>query len=1452
MKLKIDAKIINDEIDTIYELIYNNYISNNKIKNILSLDKKKINSNLLEYTNKLLKNINKEKLEKILNNNKNIIKIEDIIKKYIIYTFFLFISFYLNDNEFKNMIISLQNLDVKEKIIDNNIITSKIISINEIIIKFKYIINLYNDNKEKFNIEIKNINYKNIIEFIDNYWSFIEAKMKFFYGNSIEVLKNCIKLILINLIYINEDIKDIYLILEDNDNNVYSYIDIIIPIHNVIDPNLITSVLTLEEKNIIYISNNFIELLSDKQSVNTTNPKINKMFENKLFFPLMNDFVRYNKDDITYSDKSEKITKLRYIIEETNNYKNLYNLNDKQKKNIEKNIYKKYFYLNPYIYNEMEEINIIRKLYLQGKRVLYNNPYILDLYEIRKYSFINFNTPGMKIKFNNTISAVRYVNIEHLQYRINHKYLKNLNVRVCSKDEESNVFGLIFTKNYNKLSINNFYNLKDITNSLIDGIEHFLKNDNKSFYWIFDKNDYKNIGNIENFYNINNETDSYKAIFYNIYEYYEKYIYNLIIKKLELLNVKNLHYIYKSISNVQNKYFNIEEYIFNNNLYKKVYYDILNTTNDINDNNISIIHGIKNFIKLPYIKNKKKNKNKVILSNKKIKKINYNIECQHHVDFREYSRYKKKNEMKYSENIYNFIQKYGYLNKLNEYCCRSCHELLKISRNVYNVYSGDGYEGINININSVANLMDDPRYKNIGSVISFIDKLIDKISLVINYSIYFGTESNKIFERRNLTKNILEIIIKNYSIYLANTKKKIKINYNKIYNLSEQFNEFYLFKLDNDIFKYKSNDDDKYKRYKSNNIILYIFFLLIVNLNKYQIYNLAINIIGNYILFQKYGFKLFDNINININTAKDKENITKYPLLCYIIFYFACMLINYNIYTFDDDNKKFSLEKVKIIINTIINILVFITDNINNFIHNNFSYLFYFKLNTLYTDNNILKKIKQIQDTTIKVNKNKNTLYINKKNFITIPLDGKFKQIKILYNPNIKLSKFNFIYIYTNTTLYNNNNLDIKELYNKFLNELNNNIVKHYNIKIKIRQNTLTDNQVKQINKEEYDKIINLYNKIKNKNIYDSYINNNIFINKYNNNINKLQNINILRYNKINLDIFINYLTKLYGSYFYINKKKISIVYDVYKLNFDMNGNYFKNNIDISEKAILIYKTHEFFKQDTYMFPYENYKLYFNLYTNEYIGFKDKDKYYKNTKQRILKVEYSIKNIILLMGFGTKYYNIENEINDNNLYNLLKNRNNKFKNLINYFIKKINISKYTSDSVIYNLYNNNIKFIFNNFLLYYENNKIDYKYNYKLINDKYIDVLDFLENNNTNILIYFYLELIINLISNNKILSEFIKILHSTFNSSIERNNTLNIIFYKKTLLFDEINDYNDSDNINSDYYNEVDTNLTEEEIKNNYNDALDYKESMDSIDVETGDDGDDEVLFKNSDSSFS
>ena len=106
-------------------MIYNNYISNNKIRNILSLDKKIINSNLLEYTNKLLKHINKEKLEKILNNNKNIIKIEDIIKKYIIYSFFLFISFYLNENEFKNMIISLQNLDVKEKIIDNNIITSK-------------------------------------------------------------------------------------------------------------------------------------------------------------------------------------------------------------------------------------------------------------------------------------------------------------------------------------------------------------------------------------------------------------------------------------------------------------------------------------------------------------------------------------------------------------------------------------------------------------------------------------------------------------------------------------------------------------------------------------------------------------------------------------------------------------------------------------------------------------------------------------------------------------------------------------------------------------------------------------------------------------------------------------------------------------------------------------------------------------------------------------------------------------------------------------------------------------------------------------------------------------------------------------------------------------------------------------------------------------------------------
>merc|ERR1711998_392855 len=74
----------------------------------------------------------------------------------------------------------------------------------------------------------------------------------------------------------------------------------------------------------------------------------------------------------------------------------------------------------------------------------------------------------------------------------------------------------------------------------------------------------------------------------------------------------------------------------------------------------------------------------------------------------------------------------------------------------------------------------------------------------------------------------------------------------KKYGISNILSNFFLFKLEDNIFKYSSSDIDKYKIIKQNNIICYIFFLLLININTTQILQFSFDKMCNYFLFDKY------------------------------------------------------------------------------------------------------------------------------------------------------------------------------------------------------------------------------------------------------------------------------------------------------------------------------------------------------------------------------------------------------------------------------------------------------------------------------------------------------------------------------------------------------------------------------------------------------------------------
>ena len=67
-----------------------------------------------------------------------------------------------------------------------------------------------------------------------------------------------------------------------------------------------------------------------------------------------------------------------------------------------------------------------------------------------------------------------------------------------------------------------------------------------------------------------------------------------------------------------------------------------------------------------------------------------------------------------------------------------------------------------------------------------------------------------------------------------------------------------------------------------------MIFLLITEINTGQIINLKDDRKCNYLFYSKIGQQLFDGLYLRLN-QKEKTQIYKMPLLCYVIYYFSCI-----------------------------------------------------------------------------------------------------------------------------------------------------------------------------------------------------------------------------------------------------------------------------------------------------------------------------------------------------------------------------------------------------------------------------------------------------------------------------------------------------------------------------------------------------------------------------------
>ena len=985
-----------------------------------------INKILDNFSNK----INQQELKEIVYDEDSIFTVIEIIKRYLAYYIFLYIGFFYKgkfDTYINNIIEFSKNqgtYNFKIENFFNSENNSNLIKFYELITNILVILD--SDKSKKL---VDNEKYKSAFEFLNGLGEeFVNNVFKLdkLDNNKKIQANNIIKTLIITEIYLKQEKKDIYMILENavQNKNEFTFIDIIIPKEDFIDYNLIESSLSIEDVEKGLVSEIYELLLEnkdiEKRREKSLNDKILELINNKILIPISEDFLLYHKDTEKYDkstskeeqqkQKQKEQTKIKYIVTKIEKvseyYSKVVKKNKELKKETEKLFYQPLHDRLGVLINNTEEIRIINKLINVGAKNLETNEYLHDLEIYRQYPYVNFkefNKYGFNLNLNKTIDIVRYTTFNDID---NNKYNKHLQLRVGSDNTSVNIVGFIINNRRHNLhcligndlndirdvsfktkqSVNYIKNGYDGTLKLINHI--YFKENNKVpiIYWLFDIN--KDTIKLETYDQTSKltEQDNIKLIVSKLYDDIMDMTYNKIINKLEKTKKKlTIDKFKKLIEQYENKIFKIpKESNFYINLENIYYTNKYFKTEKKYDTKEDIFYGLSGeIIELPSVpKNKKKPITTIKISQfedlDRTKDLDDNEEiigaiCQHNITWDNITQIRKTNPNDFINLLHEFIRKYVIESKENEYVCKSCGTLLDIKNFIPGgSYNEDGqfvsfYTPIDVPLETM------PQYEKYKTTIINIDKLVERVANITNAQFLIGKSYIVRIAIKRIVKDIIDLLLIHNDLMRESYRDRNEKIINK-YGINKDLTNFFIFPLDNSIFTYSSKEKDYYKPIKRNNILLYVVFLILIEYSETQILFASGDKTCNYYLYSKYGRNLFDNIKILKNINGETVSILEYESLCYMIFYYSCLITKYNLWSSETEDKlkdkKFNPIIQKKIIHSLIdliNSIIEVYSKVGNkhSVYEIVSIKFFQRLTSVYKKTDILDKIKAREEGKI-------------------------------------------------------------------------------------------------------------------------------------------------------------------------------------------------------------------------------------------------------------------------------------------------------------------------------------------------------------------------------------------------------------------------------------------------------------------------------------------------------
>lgn len=1334
---------IDELIDELINDFYLSEILNNKVfyKIIQDNDfvkyQKEINDIMIKYTSE---RINMEKIRQNIKNNMGVYQLIESIKRYIAFYLFMTIGFFFTgkSDAFINNIIEFtkNQVNYNYKIYDffNSNSNSLLIQFYNLIVNILTILNA--DQAKIDKIKLKSEFTETIVflnklggEYINSFFKLKNNQVGF-------QCHNIVKTIILKYLY-NEDKKDFFKILEQTEINEgeYMFIDVVVSTKKIVDYSLIekileSSIINKSRRYLPYYLWNFLVEYEEKKikPPMSTDEKILKLINNGLIVPIVDDFLLFHKDTEKYDKnidetkiKKKEDTKIKYIINKLDRVKLFYSEQIKNDK-VQRSEIKKFFYGNllnrkAVLINIRENINIINKHIELKKYTTDTTDFFKDLEQYTLYPYINFSdfeNSGFSITLteNKVINVVRYVSLmkdgEFKQHSLNNI----LQTRVGVKDMVLNIVGFLIPSTKTSLQcikLKNAINVRSIDKKIQNGVElilKYLKETNlnmsehfSSVYWIFDENKDKIINKSyeqTNSFTIHERINNLVAGIYDelIYTMYELIIKIMEEKKIgiqkgyEIIDYFSKNILY--ISEENDIYIELEKKIFELVKIEEIKYnsneDEMYELNETKENEIN---------------NKNKNKNipsiKINLSSideyGKIKNKESIIGiCQHNITMEQIAEINKKEYTKFYEEMYNFVQKYVIMDVNDEPICKSCGFSLDIKK-----YIEDGeYNNETRTFESFAtpieiNLEEIIGYEKYKITIRQMDKIIEKIASISNILHLTKGTVNVKSKRKMIIKNAIDII----NIHNKKIKEKKEIKSEKKYGTNKNYSNFWNFELDNNIFIFSSKDIDKMKPIKTNNVITYIMFLILLEINHSHILFMNDKKKCPFNYFQDMKDKIFNDLKIIVNNKGETDDISKYNILCYMIFIMSCTISSTGsmwYYNPTEGTKKNVIQFMiqKSIIHTLIDIInsvleMSITEN--DIIYKNISSHFFKKIQSFFKDEELFNRIKK--ESSIKIFENKTSYIQEIKNLI--PLTGKYEPISFLIperrsckcstvymnKKEIKQIKYNGISNITNcndgkyhTWKFNEkkdklmcilcneyaenisfDEKNSKEVKKKYINVKNEEIAKKICVVDGLPHifdiNENGENVCRKCKNFEYHNysekevedlfvVINKNNKIKENELFELSKETKNFSEK------KVDYINTVvgklydefsKYNKYEMD-FLNNLIEEIQKTIGSEIQNLNLINNIYIIDHDHIGNSLEKNIIIDETTNKMFKkNHPFFKSE--VLYYVNYK------------FGKIEVYYDYATKMLLGYKEENKNIILNRKFDKKIklnYSILNKI----------------------------------------------------------------------------------------------------------------------------------------------------------------------------------------------------------------